>query len=276
MSFVGLCKFIEEGVIFKSYIDGLKYELILECLMEIQWLLGLDIVMCFDECFVLLVDWDWIVEFMCLLMWWVECSKMVFGDCSGYVLFGIMQGGLEQDFCEESVKVLCEIVFDGYVIGGLVVGEGQEVMFDCLDYVLELLLKDKLCYLMGVGKFDDIVGVVKCGVDMMDCVLLSWFGCMGQVFICCGVVNIKNVCYVDDFWLLDEIVDFLVCNYLCVYLYYVFCSNEMIVGMLLMWYNLWYFQEIMGEMCVVIVVGCFDVWEDQFYIMWVMGDIDLF
>lgn len=124
MLFFGLCKLIEEGVIFVSYVDGLWYFLLFEISMQIQCLLGLDIVMVFDECFVLFVIDVEVVVLMCMLMWWVQCSCDVFGDWLGYVLFGIMQGGVICDLCQESVEVLCGIGFDGYVIGGLVVGEG--------------------------------------------------------------------------------------------------------------------------------------------------------
>lgn len=148
-------------------------------------------------------------------------------------------------------------------------------MFGVFDYVFGFLFEDKLCYLMGVGKFDDIVGVVVCGVDMMDCVLFLCLGWMGQVWIWCGQVNIKNVCYVDDLCLLDvDCICFVCIGYLCVYLYYVFCLGEMILGMLLIWYNLYYFQELMVGLCVVIVVGSLDVFVVDFEVKWVQGDID--
>lgn len=274
MSLAGLRKLTEEGVTFKSHIDGSKHELTPERSMEIQRLLGSDIVMCFDECPALPADRDRIAESMRLSMRWAERSKTAFGDRPGHALFGIMQGGLEQDFREESAKALREIAFDGYAIGGLAVGEGQEAMFDCLDYAPELLPKDKPRYLMGVGKPDDIVGAVKRGVDMMDCVLPSRSGRTGQVFTRRGVVNIKNARHADDPRPLDETVDSPARNYSRAYLHHVFRSNEMIAGMLLTWHNLRYFQEIMGEMRAAIAAGRFDAWEDQFHTMRAMGDID--
>ena len=274
MSLAGLRKLTEEGVTFKSHIDGSKHELTPERSMEIQRLLGSDIVMCFDECPALPADRDRIAESMRLSMRWAERSKAAFGDRPGHALFGIMQGGLEQDFREESAKALREIGFDGYAIGGLAVGEGQEAMFDCLDYAPEMLPKDKPRYLMGVGKPDDIVGAVKRGVDMMDCVLPSRSGRTGQVFTRRGVVNIKNARHSDDPRPLDETVDSPARNYSRAYLHHVFRSNEMIAGMLLTWHNLRYFQDIMGEMRAAIAEGRFDAWEQEFHAMRAMGDIE--
>lgn len=275
MSLAGLRKLTEEGVTFKSHIDGSKHELTPERSMEIQRLLGSDIVMCFDECPALPADRDRIAESMRLSMRWAERSKAAFGDRPGHALFGIMQGGLEQDFREESAKALREIGFDGYAIGGLAVGEGQEAMFDCLDYAPEMLPKDKPRYLMGVGKPDDIVGAVKRGVDMMDCVLPSRSGRTGQAFTRRGVVNIKNARHADDPRPLDENCSCPACtNYSRAYLHHVFRSNEMISGMLLTWHNLQYFQDIMGEMRAAIAESRFDAWEEEFHAMRAMGDID--
>ena len=275
MSLAGLRKLTEEGVTFKSHIDGSKHELTPERSMEIQRLLGSDIVMCFDECPALPADRDRIAESMRLSMRWADRSKAAFGDRPGHALFGIMQGGLEQDFREESAKALCEIGFDGYAIGGLAVGEGQEAMFDCLDYAPDMLPVDKPRYLMGVGKPDDIVGAVKRGVDMMDCVLPSRSGRTGQAFTRRGVVNIKNARHADDPRPLDESCSCPACsNYSRAYLHHVFRSNEMISGMLLTWHNLKYFQDIMGEMRAAVAAGRFEAWEDQFHAMRAIGDID--
>ncbi|MGR3814595.1 MAG: tRNA guanosine(34) transglycosylase Tgt [Cognatishimia activa] len=275
MSLAGLRKLTEEGVTFKSHIDGSKHELTPERSMEIQRLLGSDIIMCFDECPALPADRDRIAESMRLSMRWAERSKAAFGDRPGHALFGIMQGGLEQDFREESAKALREIGFDGYAIGGLAVGEGQEAMFDCLDYAPEMLPKDKPRYLMGVGKPDDIVGAVKRGVDMMDCVLPSRSGRTGQAFTRRGVVNIKNARHADDPRPLDESCSCPACsNYSRAYLHHVFRSNEMISGMLLTWHNLQYFQDIMSGMRSAIVDGQFEAWERDFHTGRAQGDID--
>jgi queuine tRNA-ribosyltransferase len=275
MSLAGLRKLTEKGVTFKSHIDGSKHELTPERSMEIQRLLGSDIVMCFDECPALPADRDRIAESMRLSMRWAERSKVAFGDRPGHALFGIMQGGLEQDFREESAEALKEIGFDGYAVGGLAVGEGQEAMFDVLDFAPDMLPVDKPRYLMGVGKPDDIVGAVKRGIDMMDCVLPSRSGRTGQCFTRHGVVNIKNARHADDPRPLDENCACPACrNYSRAYLHHVFRSNEMISGMLLTWHNLQYFQDIMQGMRDAITAGTFEAWEADFHAGRAQGDIE--
>jgi len=275
MSLAGLRKLTEEGVTFKSHIDGSKHELTPERSMEIQRLLGSDIVMCFDECPALPADRDRLAESMRLSMRWAQRSRDAFGDRPGHALFGIQQGGLEEDFRAESAEALRAIEFDGYAVGGLAVGEGQEAMFGCLDYAPEQLPKDKPRYLMGVGKPDDIVGAVKRGIDMMDCVLPSRSGRTGQVFTRRGVVNIKNARHQDDPRPLDEECTCPACrSYSRAYLHHVFKSNEMIAGMLLTWHNLHYFQQIMQEMRDAIAAGTFDAWEAEFHAQRAQGDIE--
>ncbi len=275
MSLAGLRKLTEKGVTFKSHIDGSKHELTPERSMEIQRLLGSDIVMCFDECPSLPADRERIAESMRLSVRWAERSRDAFGDRPGHALFGIMQGGLEQDLREESAEALKAIGFEGYAIGGLAVGEGQEAMFDCLDYAPDFLPADKPRYLMGVGKPDDIVGAVARGVDMMDCVLPSRSGRTGQVFTRRGVVNIKNARHADDPRPLDQECSCPACaNYSRAYLHHVFRSNEMISGMLLTWHNLHYFQEIMQGMRDAISAGSFDAWQADFHATRAQGDIE--
>ncbi|MBO9473467.1 MULTISPECIES: tRNA guanosine(34) transglycosylase Tgt [unclassified Shimia] len=275
MSLAGLRKLTEKGVTFKSHIDGSKHALTPERSMEIQKLLGSDIVMCFDECPALPADRDRIAESMRLSMRWAQRSRDAFGDRPGHALFGIQQGGLEQDFREESAEALKEIGFDGYAVGGLAVGEGQEAMFGCLDYAPDMLPVDKPRYLMGVGKPDDIVGAVKRGIDMMDCVLPSRSGRTGQVFTRHGVVNIKNARHADDPRPLDENCSCPACsNYSRAYLHHVFRSNEMISGMLLTWHNLHYFQDIMQGMRDAIAAGTFAAWEAAFHAGRAQGDIE--
>ncbi|NOD75275.1 MULTISPECIES: tRNA guanosine(34) transglycosylase Tgt [unclassified Ruegeria] len=275
MSLAGLRKLTEKGVTFKSHIDGSKHELTPERSMEIQRLLGSDIVMCFDECPALPADRDRIAESMRLSMRWAERSRDAFGDRPGHALFGIMQGGLEQDLREESAEALRSIGFEGYAVGGLAVGEGQEAMFGCLDYAPDFLPEDKPRYLMGVGKPDDIVGAVARGIDMMDCVLPSRSGRTGQVFTRRGVVNIKNARHADDPRPLDENCTCPACsNYSRAYLHHVFRANEMISGMLLTWHNLHYFQEIMQGMRDAIAAGTFDVWQAEFHAQRAQGDIE--
>ena len=275
MSLADLRKMSEKGVTFKSHIDGSKHELTPERSMEIQKLLGSDIVMCFDECPALPADRAGIEESMRMSMRWAQRSKDAFGDRPGHALFGIQQGGLEQDMREESAKALREIEFDGYAVGGLAVGEGQEAMFGVLDFAPDQLPVDKPRYLMGVGKPDDIVGAVKRGIDMMDCVLPSRSGRTGQVFTRRGVLNIKNARHADDPRPLDENCTCPACsNYSRAYLHHVFRAQEMISGMLQTWHNLHYFQDIMQGMRDAIAVGGFAAWEAEFHAGRAQGDIE--
>ncbi|MEL7256291.1 MAG: tRNA guanosine(34) transglycosylase Tgt [Pseudomonadota bacterium] len=275
MSLAGLRKLTEKGVTFKSHIDGSKHELTPERSMEIQALLGSDIVMCFDECPALPATDDEVARAMRLSMRWAERSKEAFGDRPGHALFGIMQGGVTQELREESAKALVEIGFDGYAVGGLAVGEGQEAMFGVLDYACDSLPEDKPRYLMGVGKPDDIVGAVKRGIDMMDCVLPSRSGRTGQVFTRHGQLNIKNARHMDDTRPLDEGCSCPACrNYSRAYLHHLFRSQEILSSMLLTWHNLQYYQDIMGEMRCAIADGNFAGWEENFHAGRARGDID--
>ena len=275
MSLAELRKLTEKGVTFKSHIDGSKHELTPERSMEIQRLLGSDIAMCFDECPALSADHDRISMSMRLSLRWAQRSRDAFGDRAGHALFGIMQGGLEQDLREESAEALKAIGFEGYAVGGLAVGEGQEAMFGCLDYSPDFLPTDKPRYLMGVGKPDDIVGAVARGIDMMDCVLPSRSGRTGQVFTRFGVVNIKNARHADDVRPLDEQCGCPACShYSRAYLHHVFRANEMISGMLLTWHNLHYFQEIMQGMRHAVATGTFADWQTKFHAHRERGDIE--
>ena len=274
MSLAGLRKLTEEGVRFSSHIDGSKHMLTPERSMEIQRLLGSDIVMCFDECPALPADRKRIEDSMRLSMRWAARSRDAFGDRPGHALFGIQQGGLERDLRAESAEALTGIGFDGYAVGGLAVGEGQEAMFGVLDYAPGMFPEDKPRYLMGVGKPDDIVGAVKRGIDMMDCVLPSRSGRTGQAFTRRGVVNIKNARHADDPRPLDENCACPACTgYSRAYLHHVFRAGEMISGMLLTWHNLHYFQELMASMRAAISEGSFEAFEADFHAMRAEGDI---
>lgn len=275
MSLADLRKLTEKGVTFKSHIDGSKHEITPERSMEIQKLLGSDIVMCFDECPALPATDEVVAKSMRLSMRWAQRSRDAFGDRPGHALFGIQQGGVTEHLRGESAEALKAIGFDGYAIGGLAVGEGQEAMFGVLDYATDMLPQDKPRYLMGVGKPDDIVGAVKRGVDMMDCVLPSRSGRTGQVFVRRGVINIKNARHADDPRPLDEACTCPACtNYSRAYLHHVFRSQEIISSMLLTWHNLHYFQEIMAGMRAAIAAGTFADWEAEFHATRALGDID--
>ncbi|GGL94442.1 queuine tRNA-ribosyltransferase [Pseudooceanicola nanhaiensis] len=276
MSLADLRKLTEDGVTFRSHVDGSKHFLSPETSMEIQRLLGSDIVMCFDECPALPADEARVAESMRLSMRWAARSREAFGDRPGHALFGIQQGGVTEALRGESAEALKAIGFDGYAIGGLAVGEGQEAMFGVLDYAPAMLPEDKPRYLMGVGKPDDIVGAVKRGVDMMDCVLPSRSGRTGQAWTRRGQVNLKNARHADDPRPLDEDCTCPTCrNYSRAYLHHVFRAGEMISGMLLTWHNLHYFQEIMQGMREAIAAGRFDTWEAGFHATRAEGDIPL-
>ncbi len=274
MSLADLRKLTEEGVTFRSHVDGSKHHLTPEHSMEIQRLLGSDIVMAFDECPALPADRARIEESMRLSMRWALRSREAFGDRPGHMLFGIQQGGLERDLRQESAAALRDIGFDGYAVGGLAVGEGQEAMFSCLDYAPDMLPEDKPRYLMGVGKPDDIVGAVKRGIDMMDCVLPSRSGRTGQAWTRRGQVNIKNARHADDPRPLDEDCGCPACrSYSRAYLHHVFRSGEMISGMLLTWHNLHYYQELMSGLRAAITAGAFEHFEAAFHEARAEGDI---
>lgn len=275
MSLSDLRKMSEKGVTFKSHIDGSKHELTPERSMEIQALLGSDIVMCFDECTPHPAEEKIALESMRMSMRWAQRSRDAFGDRPGHALFGIQQGSVYRDQREESAEALRAVGFDGYAVGGLAVGEGQETMFEVLDYAPDMLPTDRPRYLMGVGKPDDIVGAVARGIDMMDCVLPSRSGRTGQLFTRNGVINIKNARHADDPRPLDEKCGCPACrNYSRAYLHHVFRAQEMISGMLLTWHNLHYYQELMQGMRDAIAAGTFTAWQADFHAQRAQGDIE--
>jgi queuine tRNA-ribosyltransferase len=230
--------------------------------------------MCFDECPALPADRDRIADSMRLSMRWAARSREAFGDRPGRMLFGIQQGGLEQDLRAESAEALRAIGFDGYAVGGLAVGEGQEAMFACLDYAPGQLPSDRPRYLMGVGKPDDIVGAVARGIDMMDCVLPTRSGRTGQAWTRRGQVNIRNARHADDPRPLDEDCACPCCRgYSRAYLHHVSRAKEMIAGMLLTWHNLHYYQELMAGMRGAIAEGRFATWEAGFHALRAEGDL---
>ena len=276
MSLTGLRRLTEEGVKFRSHIDGSEHNLTPERSIEIQKFLGSDIAMSFDECPALPADRNRIRESMELSMRWAQRSRDAFGDRPGYALFGIQQGGLEEDLRAESADALRNIEFDGYALGGLAVGEGQEAMFSCLDFAPEQLPRDKPRYLMGVGKPDDIVGAVQRGVDMFDCVLPSRSGRTGQAQTRMGQINLRNARHKDDPRPLDAECSCPTCQqYSRAYLHHVIKSQEIIGSMLLTWHNLHYYQELMQNLRNAIAAGSLDVFVAKFHATRNAGDIDL-
>jgi queuine tRNA-ribosyltransferase len=274
MSLAGLRKLTEEGVRFSSHIDGSKHLLTPERSMEIQRLLGSDIVMAFDECPALPSAEEEVARAMRLSMRWARRSREAFGDRHGHALFGIMQGGVSRELREESASALKEIGFDGYAVGGLAVGEGQEAMFGVLDYAPGFLPEDRPRYLMGVGKPDDIVGAVRRGIDMMDCVLPSRSGRTGQAWTRRGQVNIRNARHQDDPRPLDEACTCPACRgYSRAYLHHVVRAGEIIGSMLLTWHNLHYYQELMQGLRDAIAGGRLDAFEAGFHAARAEGDL---
>ncbi len=275
MSLTGLRKLTEAGVTFKSHIDGSSHMLSPERSMEIQALLGSDIVMCFDECTPYPASEAVARASMEMSMRWAARSRAAFGDRPGHALFGIQQGSTFADQRAESAGALREIGFDGYAVGGLAVGEGQEMMFGVLDYAPDMLPEDKPRYLMGVGKPDDIVGAVERGIDMMDCVLPSRSGRTGQAFTRRGVVNIKNARHQNDPRPLDEACGCPACrSYSRAYLHHVTRSHEIIGAMLMTWHNLHYYQALMQGLRDAIAAGALAGFVKSFHALRGAGDIE--
>ena len=275
MSLADLRKLTEDGVTFRSHIDGSRHVLSPETSMEIQRQLGSDIVMAFDECPALPADRARIAESMRLSMRWAARSREAFGDRPGHALFGIQQGGLEEDLRAESAEALRAIGFDGYAVGGLAVGEGQEAMLKVLDFAPGQLPEDRPRYLMGVGKPADIVGAVARGIDMMDCVLPSRSGRTGQAWTRRGQVNLRNARHADDPRPLDEACGCPACRgYSRAYLHHVVRAKEIIGSMLLTWHNLHYYQEIMAGLRGAIGAGGLAAWVAGFEAGQAAGDVE--
>ena len=249
MSLAGLRRLSEDGVTFRSHIDGARHMLSPERSMEIQRLLGSDIVMAFDECPRLPADREAIARSMRLSMRWAERSRAAFGAPGGRALFGIQQGGLDRDLRAESARALTDIGFEGYAIGGLAVGEGQQAMFAVLDEAPDMLPAGRPRYLMGVGRPDDILGAVERGVDMMDCVLPTRSGRTGKAFTAGGEVNLRNARHRDDPRPLEAGCDCPACtDHSRAYLHHLVRSGEMLGAMLLTWHNLHYYQALMAAL----------------------------
>jgi len=275
MSLAKLRKLTEEGVTFQSHLDGSKHLLTPERSMEIQHLLDSDITMCFDECTPYPATYEQAAESMRLSMRWAERSKAAFVERDGYGLFGIVQGSTFEDLRAESAKALTRIDFDGYAVGGLAVGEGQEEMFRVLDFTPAMLPQDKPRYLMGVGKPSDLVGSVLRGIDMFDCVMPTRSGRTGQGFTRRGPVNIRNARHLDDPRPLDEQCGCPACkNYSRAYLHHLFRAEEVLGLMLLTWHNLYYYQDVMRGLREAIAEKGTEAFAAEFHRQQALGDIE--
>lgn len=249
MSLSSLRKITEEGVTFNSHIDGSKHMLSPERSMEIQNLLGSDITMAFDECTPYPVDHATAKKSMELTHRWAERSINAYKKREGYGLFGIVQGSVFEDLRLKSAEVLVDMDFDGYAVGGLAVGEGQDIMFSVLSYIPDALPENKPRYLMGVGKPEDIIGAVKRGVDMFDCVIPTRSGRNGQAFVKGGTVNIRNAQYADSKEPLDPTCSCYTCsNYTKGYLHHLVRVGEIQGAVLMTWHNLHYYQDLMARL----------------------------
>ncbi len=269
MSLSELRKLTEEGVGFRSHIDGSKHMLTPERSMEIQRLLGSDIVMAFDECPRADQERDVIASSMELSMRWAKRSRDGFDaggeHAAGAALFGIQQGALDEDLRKISAEKLIEIGFDGYAVGGLAVGEGQEAMFATLDFAPDQLPADRPRYLMGVGKPDDLVGAVERGIDMFDCVLPTRSGRTGQAFTRTGPLNLRNARHAEDTAPLDEACKCAACrDYSRAYLHHLHKSGEILGAMLLTEHNLTFYQDLMAAMRGAIEEGRFAAFASDF------------
>jgi queuine tRNA-ribosyltransferase len=269
MSLSALTKMSEEGVAFASHIDGSRHMLTPERSMEIQRLLDSDIVMAFDECTKNGCTHDEAAKSMERSMRWAKRSRDGF-DAGGdhadrAALFGIQQGSLDEGLRRVSAEKLIDIGFDGYAVGGLAVGEGQEAMFATLDFAPDMLPADKPRYLMGVGKPDDIVGAVERGIDMFDCVLPTRSGRNGQAFTWAGPLNIRNARFAEDQTPIDEACGCPVCTtWSRAYLHHLVKAGEMLGAMLMTQHNIHFYQSLMAGIRESIAQGRFAAFAADF------------
>ncbi|QIQ88115.1 tRNA guanosine(34) transglycosylase Tgt [Erythrobacter sp.] len=269
MSLSDLRKLTEEGVEFRSHLDGSKHMLTPERSMEIQRLLGSDIVMAFDECPRADRPRDEIAASMEMSMRWAKRSRQGFDageeHASRAALFGIQQGALDEHLRRVSAEKLIDIGFDGYAVGGLAVGEGQKAMFGVLDYAPGQLPENAPRYLMGVGKPDDLVGAVERGIDMFDCVLPTRSGRNGQAFTWEGPLNLRNARHAEDTGPLDERCTCPTCaTYSRAYLHHLHKSGEILGAVLVTEHNLAFYQQLMQAMRVAIGEGRFAAFASDF------------
>ena len=256
----------EKGAIFKSHIDGKKYILSPEESIRLQKSLNSDILMVMDECPKKTNDYRIIEKSLDLSMYWAKRSKKAFGSNSNKALFGIVQGGLFKDLRKKSLNELIKIGFNGYAIGGLAVGESQKEMFTVLEDLKNIMPEDKPRYLMGVGTPSDILGAVKRGIDMFDCVLPTRSGRTGLAFTWKGRINIRNSKYQQDNTPLDENTSsFSLNKYSKNYINHLFNTNEILASMILTLHNINFYQELMNAIRKNISNGTFDAFHDKYF-----------
>ena len=275
MSLAELRKLDEDGVTFRSHVDGTHHKLTPERSVQIQHMLDSNITMVLDECTPFPATEEEAATSMQLSMRWAERCRTAFQRREGYGLFGIVQGGIYADLRERSAKALTQIGFDGYAVGGLAVGEGRELMFTTLDVTVPHLPADRPRYLMGVGKPEDLVGAVRRGIDMFDCVLPTRSGRTDQAFTRRGTLNMRNARHRDDPHSIDPDCNCYVCkNYSRGYINHLIMAKEILAAMLLTWHNLHYYQELMQGMRDAIADGGFELFAEAFAAEQAAGDID--
>ena len=274
MSLSKLRKISEEGVEFSSHIDGSKHFVSPERSIEIQLNLGSDIIMAFDECVDSETPLEKVKSSMDRSMRWAKRSITAFGSQSRKFIFGIQQGGFNEKLRLESSKILTDLNFDGYALGGLAVGEGQEEMFKVLDFAPQFLPQEKPRYLMGVGKPDDIIGAVERGVDMFDCVLPTRSGRTGQAHTRMGEINLRNARHIKDDRPLDNLCSCYTCvNYSRAYLNHLEKANEILGSVLLSIHNISYYQELMKGIRRAISNNDLKAFVENFYERRKIGDL---
>ena len=275
MSLAKLRKITDSGVIFQSHLDGSRHELTPERAVDIQRQLDSTIAMVLDECIRFPATEGEAAASMSRSMAWAARSKAAYDAPAGYGLFGIVQGGVYTNLRADSAGALCEMGFDGYAIGGLAVGEGQEIMFQTVEATVPHLPTDRPRYLMGVGKPDDLVGAVARGIDMFDCVLPTRSGRTAQAFTRRGSVNLRNARHADDPRPLDETCDCPACDgYSRAYLHHLVKANEILGATLLSWHNIHYYQSLMAAMRAAIADQNFETFARRFTHEQAVGDME--
>lgn len=266
MSLADLTKRSEEGVAFASHLDGTRHLITPERSIEIQRLLGSNITMAFDELVPTTSPREVQAAAMERSMRWARRSRDAFSAAEDHAahnaIFGIQQGALDEGLRRISADALIDIGFDGYAIGGLAVGEGQEAMFACLDFAPAQLPADRPRYLMGVGKPDDIVGAVERGVDMFDCVMPTRSGRTGQAFTRDGPINIRNARFAEDDEPLDPASP--VAGWSKAYIHHLVRSGEMLGAMLMTEHNIWFYESLMADLRAAIAAGTLRTFADSF------------
>jgi len=274
MSLAALRRIDPDGVTFQSHIDGSRHRLTPATCMDLQRQFDSTITMVLDECTAFPATYEDAEASMEMSMRWALLSKEAFTQRDGYGLFGIVQGSVFPDLRLRSVKVLKEIGFDGYAVGGLAVGEGQEAMLSTLDITLPQLPDDAPRYLMGVGTPDDILGAVQRGIDMFDCVIPTRAGRTARAYTSTGIRNMRNARYADDAGPLDPDCLCLACTrHSRAYLHHLFRTQEMLGPMLLTWHNITYYQSLMRGIRDVIHTGGFAAYAAGKRAAWLAADL---